>query len=418
MTNILRIYWLRVRQFSPNARLYLLSAVLSGAAFGVYRLLFNFYALSLNLNERIIGDIITINSLTALLLALPMGYLADLLGRKYSLLLGGLFMSLSVLAVVAWPYQWLFYLMAVVMGAAQSLSAVTMAPFLLENSGTEERTYLFSLSQGLSMTASFVGNSVGGFLPTWIGRLYGVEATSSAAYAGALAIIGVISLMALFPLLGLRTPRLMSEQRSLFAPFGYAIRHIDLIMKMVLPMLVTSFGAGLFMPFLNVFFRVVHHQPDPVIGNVLAWGALFMGIGLMIAPPIADRIGKIQLVVISQALSIPFLALLGFAPQFWLSALAHYIRLTLMNMGGPVYNAFVMEHVEPKSRALVASLTSMVWNVGWAFSPYISGRIQVEYGFGPVFGAVLVLYTVSVVLYWAFFWREKTASSSDPVLAV
>ncbi|MCS7010127.1 MAG: MFS transporter, partial [Anaerolineales bacterium] len=137
----------------------------------------------------------------------------------------------------------------------------------------------------------------------------------------------------------------------------------------------------------------------------------------IIAPPIADRIGKIQLVVISQALSIPFLALLGFAPQFWMSALAHYLRLTLMNMGGPVYNAFVMEHVEPKSRVLVASLTSMVWNVGWAFSPYLSGRLQVQYGFDPVFFAVLVLYSISVFLYWAFFWKEKTALS-DPVPAV
>ncbi|MCX7609869.1 MAG: MFS transporter [Anaerolineales bacterium] len=417
MTNLLRTYWKRICQFSPNARLYLLSAMIGGAAFGVYRLLFNFYALSLNLDESIIGDIITINSLTALLLALPLGYLANALDRKLSLLLGGLLTSLSVLVTVIWPYKWLFYAMAVVMGAAQSLSAVTMAPFLLENSGVEERTYLFSWSQGLSMTASFVGNSVGGYLPTWIGRLQGVEATSSTAYAGALGVIGVVSLMALLPLLGLRPSLRPHEERSLFAPFRYAVQHMGLIAKLVLPMLITSLGAGLFMPFMNVFFRVKHLQPDHVIGNVLAWGALFMGLGLIIAPPIADRIGKIQLVVISQALSIPFLALLGFAPQFWMSALAHYLRLTLMNMGGPVYNAFVMEHVEPKSRVLVASLTSMVWNVGWAFSPYLSGRLQVQYGFDPVFFAVLVLYSISVFLYWAFFWKEKTALS-DPVPAV
>ncbi|MCS6907599.1 MAG: MFS transporter, partial [Anaerolineales bacterium] len=261
MTNLLRTYWKRICQFSPNARLYLLSAMIGGAAFGVYRLLFNFYALSLNLDESIIGDIITINSLTALLLALPLGYLANALDRKLSLLLGGLLTSLSVLVTVIWPYKWLFYAMAVVMGAAQSLSAVTMAPFLLENSGVEERTYLFSWSQGLSMTASFVGNSVGGYLPTWIGRLQGVEATSSTAYAGALGVIGVVSLMALLPLLGLRPSLRPHEERSLFAPFRYAVQHMGLIAKLVLPMLITSLGAGLFMPFMNVFFRVKHLQP-------------------------------------------------------------------------------------------------------------------------------------------------------------
>ncbi len=417
MSNVIKTYLIRIGQFSRNARLYLASAILSGAAFGVYRLLFNFYALSLDLDESIIGQIITINSTTALVLALPMGYLADRLGRKTSLLLGGLLTSLAVAVMVLWPSAGMFYAMAVVMGAAQSLSAVTMAPFLLENSGTEERTYLFSLSQGLMMTASFVGNSIGGYLPTWIGQTRGVEATSSTAYAGALGIIAAVSALALLPLLALRTPRLAAKDQSLFAPIGYAIKHSGTIGKMVLPMLITSLGAGLFMPFMNVFFRVVHNQPDPVIGNVLAWGALAMGVGLIIAPPIAERIGKIQLVVITQGLSIPFLVMLGYAPWFWMSALGHYVRLTLMNMGGPVYNAFVMENVEPKSRAMVASLTSMAWNFGWAFSPSISGWLQVEYGFGPVYLSVIVIYTLSVFLYWKFFWKSKPAEAIESVPA-
>jgi MFS family permease len=417
MAEIVKTYLLRVGQFSRNARFYLVSVILSGAALGVYRLLFNFYALSLDLDQSIIGTIITINSISALAVALPMGYLADTLGRKAALLLGGLISSLAIAAMVLWPSAGMFYGMAVCMGAAQSLSAVSMAPFLLENSGTEERTYLFSLSQGLTMTASFVGNSIGGYLPSWIGQANGVEATSSTAYAGALGIIAVISILALLPLLALRTPHLEAGEKSLFAPIGYAVKHRRTIGKMVLPMLITSIGAGLFMPFMNIFFRVVHHQPDPVIGNVLAWGALAMGVGLIVAPPIAERIGKIQLVVITQGLSIPFLVMLGYAPWFWMSAMAHYVRLSLMNMGGPVYNAYVMENVEPKSRAMVASLTSMAWNFGWAFSPSISGWLQVKYGFGPVFLSVIFIYTLSVFLYWKFFWKVKPAEVSGPVPA-
>jgi MFS family permease len=158
---------------------------------------------------------------------------------------------------------------------------------------------------------------------------------------------------------------------------------------------------------MNVFFRVEHGQPDPVIGALFAWGSLAMGIGLLVAPPKAERMGKIQLVVITQGLSIPFLILLGFSPIFWVSALAFYVRLALMNMSGPVYQTYVMEHVEPSARATVASLVSMSWNFGWAFSPTISGLLQVRYGFGPPFLGTIVLYAVSVLLYWAFFWRAK-----------
>ncbi len=417
MANVLRAYAARVRQFSPNARLYLASTILTGAALGVYRLLFNFYALSLGMNEGDLGEFITINSMTALIVALPMGYLADFLGRKKSLIIGAGVVAFAIAAMVFWPSKGIFIVMNIVMGAAQSLSAVSMAPFLIENSDEEERTYLFSLSSGAQMTAAFVGNAVGGNLPTWIASRQGVSPTSSTAYAGALGIIAAASILAILPLSFMRAPHLEKAQRSLFAPFSYAAKQPALLGKLILPMLITSIGAGLFMPFMNVFFRVAHHQPDPVIGNVLAWGALAMGIGLLIAPPIADRIGKIQLVVITQGLSIPFLALLGYAPWFWISGLAYYIRLALMNMSGPVYQTFVMEHVEPSARATVASLVSMANSFGWAFSPSISGWLQVKYGFGPVFLGVITLYTISVFLYWKFFWFTKPAPAASPAPA-
>lgn len=410
MSKIIQTYIRRVGAFSRNARLYLVSAVLTGAAMGVYRLLFNFYVLSLGYDENLLGQLITVTSVTALLMAVPMGYLADRMGRKTALLFGGLGVSAAIGGMLLLPTVAVFYLMNALMGLAQSLSMVTMSPFLLENSGEEERTYLFSLGSGLQMAAAFVGNSIGGYLPTWIGQAQGVSATSSAAYAGALFIITLGSVLGLVPLFWLRTPLLQKSNQTFFDPFVYARKHPVLLAKLVLPMLVVSIGAGLFMPFMNVFFRVRYGQPDPVIGNVLAWGALAMGIGLLIAPPLADRYGKAHLVIITQGISIPFLVLLGFAPVFWMSALAHYVRLALMNMSGPVYQTFVMEHVEPESRATVASLVSMANSFGWAFSPTMSGWMQVNYGFGPVYISVLVLYSLAVFMYWKFFWNARTKS--------
>lgn len=417
MNNVIHTYWMRVKQFSPNARLFLASIILTGAALGIYRLLFNFYVLSLNMDANVVGQLTSTNSMTALILAVPMGYLADILGRKKAFIIGGLAVCLSITGMVLWPFKGILFAMSILSGAAQGLSAVTMSPFLLENSGPEERTYLFSLASGAQMTASFVGNSIGGNLPTWIAARQNLLPTSSAAYAGAMAIVALVALVGLAPFFLMKMPRLKRSERALFAPFAYASKEPKMLGKLILPMLVTSIGAGLLMPFMNVFFRVVYHQPDPVIGNIMAWGALAMGIGLVIAPPIAERMGKIQLVVVTQGLSIPFLAVLGFAPWFWLSGIAFYVRIALMNMSGPVYQTFVMERVEPEARATVASLVSMANSFGWAFSPSISGWLQVKYGFGPVFVGVLVLYTISVYLYWKFFWNSNTAMVPIPAPA-
>ena len=407
---ILGEYSSQIRAFSPNARFYLLNVILTGLVMGGFRLIFNFYVLSLGFDEALLGNLITTSSFVALIAALPLGFLADIIGRKGSLVLSGALLSISILVMALWRTEASFYSMNVLSGIAQSLAGVTMSPFLMENSNEKERTYLFSFGQGLQMTMASVGNWVGGYLPTWMGNAKHVIATSSTAYGNSILLIGIGAALAIIPLVFLTSPKLSHSQRAIFTPFQYAAKNPLLLTKLILPMLLTSLGAGLVMPFMNVFFRQVHHQPDPVIGTLFAWGSLAMGIGLLIAPPLAERTGKIQLVVITQAISIPFLILLGFSPIFWVGAATYYIRLALMNMSSPVYQTFIMEHVEPSARATVASLTSMAWNFGWAFSPTISGWLQVRYGFGPSFMGTIILYTLSVIMYWAFFWRGSIAA--------
>ncbi len=404
-------YLLKVKAFRPNARLYLFTVIITGTALGIFRLLQNFYVLSLGFDEALLGKLITTNNLTALIVALPVGYLGDLLGRKRSLILGGLLISLSVAGMVIWPIVPAFYALSVARGFAQSLQGITMAPFLMENSQEEERTYLFSFSMGLRMLSGFAGNWVGGYLPTWLGSLLGASATSSTAYGAAIFIMAVLFGTGIVPLLFITRNKLGADERSVFAPIRFILDHPGLVGKLVGPMLITALGAGLIMPFMNIFFRTVHNQSDQVIGSLFAWGSLAMGLGLLIAPALAERFGKIRVVVFTQGLSVPFLIILGFAPAFWVGASAYYVRLALMNMSTPIYETFVMEQVDPSSRALVASLTSMAWNFGRGFSPSISGSLQVKYGFGPPFLGTITLYIIAISLIWIFFLRNKQAKA-------
>jgi MFS family permease len=395
--------------FRPNARLYLVYAIVSGVAIGIFRLLFNFYILSLGFDEKLLGNLVTTSSLTALVVALPMGYLADILGRKLSLIISAVFVSIAIGMMVIWPVTSILYAMNILSGVAQSLAGVTMGPFLMENSSERERTYLFSFSSGIQMVSASVGNWIGGYLPSWVAGSRSVGVESSQAYGGSILVVSIALAISILPLILIKMPPLAHGDRTVFAPFSYAAKNPKKLTQLILPMLITSFGAGLIMPFMNVFFRLQYHQSDQVIGVLFAWGSLAMGLGLLVAPPLADRLGKIQIVVITQGLSIPFLILLGFSPLFWVSAIAYYIRVALMNMSSPVYQTFVMEQVEPSSRAMVASLVSMSWNFGWAISPTISGILQVRYGFGPPFLGTIILYAISVFLYWFFWWRKSAS---------
>src|SRR5512136_2984379 len=82
--------------FRPNARLYLAYAIIAGIAIGIFRLLFNFYVLSLGFDEKLLGNLVTTTNITELIVALPMGYLADILGRKTSLVIAGTMVCFSI----------------------------------------------------------------------------------------------------------------------------------------------------------------------------------------------------------------------------------------------------------------------------------------------------------------------------------
>ena len=402
-SSVLSTYLHRVRAFTGNARLFLLSLLFFGVAMGINQLLFNFYVLSLGYNEATLGNLVTARSLTSLIAALPMGYLTDRIGGKNAFLIGYLGYGVSMAMMLLFPSVPMFIAMNVLQGLAQALSGVATGPFLMENSGPKERTYLFSLSSGMRMTATSIGEWLGGYLPGWAAGIIAVSAVSSKAYGWSLWVMAFLSLASAIPVILMKTISRSVSQRSAFAPISFVRKNPGLLGKLILPSLVISIGAGMIMPFMNVFFRNVHNQSDAAIGVIFAWGSLAMGIGLVAAPALAERFGNIQVVTATQALSIPFLALLGFAPWFEVSVVAYYIRLTLMNMSGPIFSTFIMEKVDHESRGMIASLSSMASNFGWAFSPTISGLLQVRSGFKWPFTITMITYVIAIGMYYAWF---------------
>ena len=90
-----------------------------------------------------------------------------------------------------------------------------------------------------------------------------------------------------------------------------------------------------------------------------------------------------------------------------------------MNMANPLYTAFSMEACEPQDQGAVSSMLNISWQAGWAVGPILSGIIQQDYGFTPLFVATIILYTISTLLVWVFFKdsesRIVTASTDGAV---
>ena len=89
--------------FSRDARLFLLTTIVFGAALSLYWIDFNLYLESIGLDRPTIGLLLSVSQLAGVLVALPASALSDRLGRRTLLYLGSFGYILS-LGLTSWAF--------------------------------------------------------------------------------------------------------------------------------------------------------------------------------------------------------------------------------------------------------------------------------------------------------------------------
>lgn len=420
-TGGIALYLAKTKQFSANAKLVLLYSAFTGLAFGVFRFLFNFYVLSLGdrYNEAFIGTLQTASSFATIAMALPAAYLADRFSQKGIMIITGLLSGLSFLGLVLFPVHWVLIAFNMAAGISMSVRQVAMAPFLMLNTSPDERQWVFSFNFGLMTISGFFGNLLGGWLPTWLGGMFQAGPNDTLSYQLALGSMMLITILSIGPLLRIKMPK-PDPTRRVELPWVQLRQHGRLLSRFLIPQIIIGLGAGMMQPFMNIYFRNVYERPDQAVAMVFAIGGLSMAVAQFVGPVLADRFGKIGTVVLTQALSVPFLVTLGIGAWvvssspaqagvwFFVAGIAYIFRLALMNLSNPVYQTFVLEQVPEGTQALMMSLNSLSFQFGWFVMPQVSGWLQVTYGgmgFVPIFFSVAFFYVVAIVIEWVFFYR-------------
>lgn len=417
----LRDYYGRMNALSRNGKLYLISTFVSSLGLSIYALFFNLYVLSLGYSEALVGILVALPALVVAVAALPSGYVGDRVGHRRTMLLGGLLIALSLLGILLFTSVAALILFTVLYGLGSALSSIVGAPFMIENSAEEERTHLFSVQFALVMIASLFGSMLGGALAGLLHWAWGIEPGSPHAYQGTLLVAVALAALALGPLWQLVPPPAGRHPAAVRLQMrSNPVRLVQLL----LPNALIGLGAGLLIPFLNVFFRVTFHITDLLLGLLFAGGGLATAIATLTVPLLAQRLGRIRTLVWTQLASLPFLILLGFSGHLGWAALGYLARGVFMPMASPLYSLFVMEHVAAEERATVNGISAMGWNVIWAAGSWTSGYVQIAWGFNPLFLATTAIYLVGTILmglYFSAIERQKCAlapiEATEPSLA-
>ncbi len=435
MLQSLRSHYLQpVRSFDNAARLFLIMIIIDGVILSGWQLFFNFYMLHSGFTREFLGLVNSMPSAAGLILGIPLGRLSDRIGRRPSIILGIAMSSVFMLTQVSFPQPGVIVAAGFLNGASNMLFVVSQAPLMVKLSQPQNRTMLFSLSYGLQTISGAFGALFAGQLPALFGVLLRIPEDSAMAYQAVLITSVLIGTLSLIPAYLMREPQSQSvlgrvgptaidsspsselsatapkpaiPEKAQQATNRLSPALLSMTAKMTAPQVLIGFGAAILIPYLNVFFKDRFDISDSLLGLLFAASALLIGIGSLMAPRLSTLLGgKIRATAATQSVSLVFLLMMGFAPVLWLSALSYLARTALMNMASPLYSAFCMERTPEQHQGFVNSILSLSWSVGWAVGPYVSGVVQEQYGFTPLFAATALLYLVAIALVWNFFRHE------------
>ncbi len=402
---IIADYVHRIRRFPGNARLFLAFSFLFGFSFAVYSLFFNLYIIARGYDSAFLGVLVALPMGMNLLFALPVGLFGNRIGYKHGLIIGAVAMTVSIVGVALSSGAIGLIAFSVLNGIGNSILWVMGVPFMAANSRIEERTHLFSMQFSLNTFSGFFGFLVGGVLPTMFAHIFRCGAAAPVAYQATLLASAGFMAIAVIPLALISEPPRAVHTAVLHIRAAFA--QPTLIIKLLIPEIVIGLGAGLLVPYFNVFFKQQFAVSDGILGTLFAGQAVGIGIATLAGPLLAARWGKVRAVAITQFASIPFLLMLGYSPLFVVAVVGFLARAALMNMGGPLYSAFTMEKVEAGRRAAVNGLLTMSWSGSFAIANWISGRLQGTVGFSPLFLFTAVAYGIGAGLVYLFFARSR-----------
>jgi predicted MFS family arabinose efflux permease len=186
-----------------------------------------------------------------------------------------------------------------------------------------------------------------------------------------------------------------------------------LFFKLTLPYFLLGAGAGLIIPFLNLYFRNRFDLSPTHIGFYFSILQFTMLAAVLVVPILKRRFGFIRTVVYSELASVPFMLILCYTQDLTMAFWAFLFRGALMNMGQPVGTTFMMEAVQPEDHGLINSLSSVAWTASWAVSAQVGGAIIEHSGFVAVFLVAIALYLASSLAYYYFFSGTEVSETAQ-----
>ena len=367
---------------------------LIGAAFF---LILNIYLAKKGFSDPEIANFISYRFLAVMLLAFPLGIYIKGKPLKPFFMIGGLGVPIvAIVLILLVHYGWYQYLPAlfILWGVVFTLFQVCSLPYLMRNTIIENQSHAISLNYA---TNSF-GTIFSGFIIFGAGQFMR-EFDEGKILLG----ISILGFIGVYYVLKMKVDVVESvKERLQWKSYDWV-----LLMKAIAPTLIIAVGAGLTIPFINLFFFhnfQIDSSGFAVIGGI---ASILVAILSLLVPNLKSKLGFQKGITYVQTIAVIALVALAtteFFKDYWwglpLAIMCYWVRTPLMNMAAPMTSELTMNYVGAKNQEMLSAIIAAIWSGSWFFSSQIFRFLKAEgLPYAHIFYITAVLYAFGVFMY-------------------
>ena len=332
--------------------------------------------------------------------AIPAATLTRGRSRRTAILAGGTVTGVGLAAIVVLSAFPLLVAGAVLVGFGGIVATSSGAALLADATEAAQRSARFGQQIALGTMAAFLSSAIAGALAAPAAALLGAAPQDALVLRTLVAGGGVIAALSLFPTLLLRGAPIGTA--TLEAPHRRA-----LVARFLVIQAIFGFGAGSFLPFLNLFFADRFALPFGAIGVVLGTLAVAGSLGALAhGRLVAARLGPVRALVGVELASLPFALAAAFTGDLAIALAALAVRHFLVYGASATTDAFVLSSFTPAERAGASAVVALAFAAANALGAVTSGAVRAALGpagFTVNLVTLAAAYGLAALLTWTFF---------------
>jgi len=379
------------------------AAFLPSVAYGMFYTDISFFLTTIQgVSIGIMGLAITLMGVSTFIASVFLGTVADVYGRKKLLIIGNVLASIILIIFALTTDPITLLTAAILEGISEAAVLVSSNALLADKTEDAQRNSAFSMYGFVTSIAFGLGSII--IYAVKIFELFGLS--SKASHVLLYIVISIFGLASTLIMLKVSESKRSEKLRLNFHTL-LPRKSKGVLIKYALTGAIIAFGAGMFVPLMTLWFALQYGISDAISGLILGISSILVGVGTLVAPALAKKLGLINAIVVTQLLSTVFMFVTPFASDFALASILYSIRALLMNMASPLQQSMIMGLVVTDERGAASGISGALWRLPNALSTFVGAWLL---GLGILYApflAATVFYLVSILLFRIFFGKVK-----------